>query len=72
MLEISSDDSIETAIKLLTDHRILSAPVRNAKAPADAGWYDKYQGVVDMTSIVLYVLGMVSRSEGGGDMRRMR
>lgn len=53
---IKSSDSVLEAVKTLSRHRILSAPVLDTAAPDNAGWTDKYLGVVDMIGIVMYML----------------
>lgn len=56
VLDVRSDASLEDAIRLLSTHGILSAPVRDVAAPEDASWIDRYLGVVDFPGIVLWVL----------------
>eukprot|EP00301_Raphidiophrys_heterophryoidea_P026730 c9294_g1_i1.p1 GENE.c9294_g1_i1~~c9294_g1_i1.p1 ORF type:complete len:378 (+),score=99.58 c9294_g1_i1:55-1134(+) len=51
-----SNVSIADAARKLHQHGILSAPVRNADAPQDARWGEKYSGLVDVVSIVQFVV----------------
>lgn len=53
---VRSDMSLLEAVRVLSEHRVLSAPVLDVNAPADAGWVDKYIGIVDMTGIVFHML----------------
>jgi len=56
LIVIDSDMSILDAVKLLSKHHILAAPVRDATKPADASWSEKYLGFLDMVGIVLHML----------------
>ena len=47
--------TVREAVKVLADHNILSAPVVNVAAPADAPWNERYAGVVDMMDVVLFL-----------------
>lgn len=53
---IKSSDSLLDAVRILSEHRVLSAPVLNVDAPADAGWVDKYIGMIDMVGVVFHML----------------
>jgi CBS domain-containing protein len=48
--------SILDAVNTLSDHHILSAPVRDVDQPDDASWVDKYIGVLDMIGVVFHML----------------
>lgn len=63
MVEIPSDMSILDAVKTLSRHHILAAPVRDVKQPDDAGWTDKYIGTVDMVGIVFHMLETLKPSQ---------
>lgn len=43
------------AVRTLSEHNILSAPVRNSEA-TDADWKDRYLGIIDYSAIILWVL----------------
>lgn len=51
-----ADTSITDAVKILSDNKILSAPVRNPDAGADTDWRDRYLGIIDYSAIILWVL----------------
>lgn len=53
---LPSDCSVLEAVKILSSHRILAAPVQDMSQPADASWTDKYMGIVDMVAIVFFML----------------
>ncbi|CAM6014128.1 unnamed protein product [Sphagnum balticum] len=57
VLEISGDASISEAVHLLAEFNIFSAPVRNPSASGtDSSWSMQYIGIVDYSSIILWVL----------------
>lgn len=56
MVEIQADTSIADAVKTLSNHHILSAPVRNPEADASADWRESHLGIVDYSAILLWVL----------------
>ncbi|KAH9317966.1 hypothetical protein KI387_019735, partial [Taxus chinensis] len=56
VIEIISDASLAEAVQLLAKHKILSAPVRDIKAPEDASWIDKYIGIVEFAGIAVWLL----------------
>ncbi|TQD80516.1 hypothetical protein C1H46_033932 [Malus baccata] len=56
VVEIQADTSIAEAVKTLSNHHILSAPVRNPEADASADWRERYLGIVDYSAILLWVL----------------
>uniref|UniRef100_A0A0C9QV72 TSA: Wollemia nobilis Ref_Wollemi_Transcript_7419_1472 transcribed RNA sequence n=1 Tax=Wollemia nobilis TaxID=56998 RepID=A0A0C9QV72_9CONI len=56
VIEINSDASLSEAVQLLSKHKILSAPVRDVKAPEDASWIDKYIGIVEFAGIAVWLL----------------
>ncbi|XP_057972354.1 SNF1-related protein kinase regulatory subunit gamma-1 [Malania oleifera] len=61
VIEISSDASLAEAVQILSQHKILSAPVVDVSAPADATWMDRYLGIVEFAGIVVWIL---HQSEG--------
>ncbi|KAG9156686.1 hypothetical protein Leryth_006643 [Lithospermum erythrorhizon] len=56
VLEIKSDTSVAEAVKLLSSHRILGAPVVDVEASDDASWIDRYIGIVEFAGIVVWIL----------------
>ncbi|XP_068665154.1 SNF1-related protein kinase regulatory subunit gamma-1 [Aristolochia californica] len=66
-VEIDSDSSLAEAVQLLSEHNILSAPVRNVAAPEDATWIDRYIGIVEFAGIAVWLLHQseVAISTGG-------
>lgn len=60
VVEIKSDTSLAEAVKILADNKILSAPVVDVDAPADASWMDRYLGVVEFAGIAVWILHQVS------------
>ncbi|XP_010250742.1 PREDICTED: SNF1-related protein kinase regulatory subunit gamma-1 [Nelumbo nucifera] len=56
VIEINSDSSLAEAVRILSEHKILSAPVRNVEAPEDASWIDRYIGIVEFAGIVVWLL----------------
>ncbi|KAL0464103.1 UNVERIFIED_CONTAM: SNF1-related protein kinase regulatory subunit gamma-1 [Sesamum latifolium] len=64
VVEISSDTSLAQAVKLLAQHKILSAPVVDVKAPEDASWIDRYIGIVEFAGIVVWILHQSEKMEG--------
>ncbi|KAL0425272.1 UNVERIFIED_CONTAM: SNF1-related protein kinase regulatory subunit gamma-1 [Sesamum radiatum] len=64
VVEISSNTSLAQAVKLLAQHKILSAPVVDVKAPEDASWIDRYIGIVEFAGIVVWILHQSEKMEG--------
>lgn len=44
------------AVKILSDSKILSAPVINTDHETSLDWRDRYLGIIDYSSIILWVL----------------
>lgn len=59
-IEIKSDASLDEAVQVLAQHKILSAPVVDVDAPEDASWIDRYIGIVEFAGIVFWLLCQVS------------
>ncbi|KAL9239360.1 hypothetical protein vseg_013692 [Gypsophila vaccaria] len=55
-VEISSDCSLAEAVTILSEHKLLSAPVVDNQAPDDATWIDRYIGVVEFAGIAVWIL----------------
>ncbi|XP_043813479.1 SNF1-related protein kinase regulatory subunit gamma-1 isoform X2 [Manihot esculenta] len=64
VVEIKSDTSLAEAVKILADNKILSAPVVDVDAPADASWMDRYLGVVEFAGIAVWILHQVRDISG--------
>ena len=60
VIEIKSDTSLAEAVQILSEHKILSAPVVDVDAPEDASWIDRYIGIVEFAGIVVWILHQVS------------
>lgn len=60
VIEIKSDTSLAEAVKILAEHKILSAPVVDVDAPEYASWIDRYIGMVEFAGIVVWILHQVS------------
>lgn len=56
MIEILADTSIGDAVKILSESNIVSAPVRNPDAGDSMDWKERYLGILDYSTIVLWVL----------------
>jgi len=61
-VEISSDCSLAEAVHILSQHRLLSAPVVDNEAPDDATWIDRYIGIVEFAGIAVWILHQVSQT----------
>ncbi|CAL5372993.1 unnamed protein product [Camellia sinensis] len=55
-IEINSDASLAEAVLLMSQHKVLSAPVVDVDAPEDASWIDRYMGIVEFAGIVVWIL----------------
>ncbi|XP_071902007.1 SNF1-related protein kinase regulatory subunit gamma-1-like isoform X2 [Coffea arabica] len=64
VVEINSDSSLAEVVKLLAQHKILSAPVVDVKAPEDASWIDRYIGIVEFAGIVVSILHQSEKMDG--------
>ncbi|KAG1346294.1 Cystathionine beta-synthase, core [Cocos nucifera] len=56
VIEIQGDMTIIDAVRILSEHNILAAPVRNSEAGDSIDWRDRYLGVIDYAAIILWVL----------------
>lgn len=59
VIEINSDTSLAEAVQLMSEHKVLSAPVVDLDAPKDASWIDRYIGIVEFVGIVVWILHQV-------------
>lgn len=59
VVEINSDASLAEAVQLMSENKVLSAPVVDVDAPKDASWIDRYIGVVEFVGIVVWILHQV-------------
>ncbi|KAG5617943.1 hypothetical protein H5410_017767 [Solanum commersonii] len=64
VIEINSDATLAEAVKLLSQHKLLSAPVVDVDAPEDATWIDRYIGIVEFAGIVVWILHQSEKMEG--------
>ncbi|XP_058226383.1 SNF1-related protein kinase regulatory subunit gamma-1-like [Rhododendron vialii] len=64
VIEINSNASLAEAVQLLSQHKILSAPVVDVDAPEDASWIDRYIGIVEFAGIVVWILHQSERMDG--------
>lgn len=60
VIEIKSDTTLAEAVKVLSHHNILSAPVVSVDASEDATWIDRYIGIVEFAGIVVWILNQVT------------
>ncbi|KAJ3697296.1 hypothetical protein LUZ61_001001 [Rhynchospora tenuis] len=65
VIEIPSDTSLAETVEILSKHKILSAPVRDADAPDDASWMDRYIGIVEFAGVAMWVLNQLDASANG-------
>lgn len=56
MVEIPADTLVGEAVRILSDCNILSAPVRDSEAETSSDWRSRYIGIVDYSSIILWVM----------------
>ncbi|KAI9097438.1 hypothetical protein K1719_025209 [Acacia pycnantha] len=56
VIEIKSYTTLSKAVKILTQHNILSALVVDVEASEDATWMDRYIGIVEFAGIVVWIL----------------
>lgn len=56
VVEISADNTIAEAVRILSEHNIMAAPVRSPEADSKDPWSVRYIGIVDYAAVVLWVL----------------
>ncbi|WZZ68520.1 hypothetical protein YC2023_079890 [Brassica napus] len=56
VIEIPAETSVSEAVKILSDSKILSAPVINKDHETSLDWKERYSGIIDYSSIILWVL----------------
>lgn len=59
-IEIKSDATLAEAVQILSENKLLSAPVVDVDAQEDASWIDRYIGIVEFAGIVVWILHQVS------------
>ncbi|KVH88576.1 Aldolase-type TIM barrel [Cynara cardunculus var. scolymus] len=64
VIEIKSDASLGEAVRLLSQNKILSAPVVDVDAPEDSSWMDRYLGIVEFAGIVVWILHQSEKNSG--------
>lgn len=47
------------AVSILSQHKLLSAPVIDVEAPDDATWIERYIGIVEFAGIAVWILHQV-------------
>ncbi|KAL2934433.1 SNF1-related protein kinase regulatory subunit gamma-1 [Bienertia sinuspersici] len=55
-VEIRSDCSLAEAVRILSQHKILSVPVVDVEASDDATWMERYIGIVEFAGIAVWIL----------------
>lgn len=55
-IEIKSDATLAEAVQILSENKLLSAPVVDVDAQEDASWIDRYIGIVEFAGIVVWIL----------------
>ncbi|KAM7480136.1 hypothetical protein LguiA_028349 [Lonicera macranthoides] len=68
VVEIKSDTSVAEAVRLLSQHKILSVPIVDVDAPEDASWMDRYIGIVEFAGIVVWILHQSEKKVGPGGL----
>ncbi|KAH7686532.1 5'-AMP-activated protein kinase gamma subunit protein [Dioscorea alata] len=56
VLEIEADTSIIDAVRVLSENKIMAAPVRNSGARDDLDWKQRYLGIIDYSAVILWVM----------------
>ncbi|KAL6973053.1 SNF1-related protein kinase regulatory subunit gamma-1 [Sarracenia purpurea var. burkii] len=64
VIEINSDASLAEAVQLMSQNKVLSAPVVDVDAPEDASWIDRYIGIVEFGGIVVWILHQSEKKDG--------
>ncbi|XP_021759414.1 SNF1-related protein kinase regulatory subunit gamma-1-like [Chenopodium quinoa] len=55
-VEIKSNCSLAEAVSILSQHKLLSAPVVDVEAADDATWIERYIGIVEFAGIAVWIL----------------
>ncbi|XP_077233678.1 cystathionine beta-synthase (CBS) protein [Tasmannia lanceolata] len=56
VIEIPADTSIADAVRILSEHNIMAAPVRDLEAVNSLDWRERYLGIIDYSAIILWVI----------------
>ncbi|KAI3765973.1 hypothetical protein L2E82_16020 [Cichorium intybus] len=64
VIEIRSDASLGEAVRLLSQNKLLSAPVVDVDAPEESSWIDRYLGIVEFAGIVVWILHQSEKKDG--------
>ncbi|WOK91323.1 hypothetical protein Cni_G00014 [Canna indica] len=56
VIEIPGETSVVDAVQILSEHNIMTAPVRNPDGENIIDWRERYLGIIDYAAIVLWVL----------------
>lgn len=67
VIEINSDTSVAEAVKIMAQHNVLSVPVVDVDAPANATWTDRYLGIIEFAGIVVWILHQSEKKDGSAN-----
>lgn len=56
VIEIPGDMSIVDAVRILSEHHIMTAPVTHPNGENSIDWRERYLGIIDYAAIILWVL----------------
>ncbi|KMZ70152.1 5'-AMP-activated protein kinase subunit gamma-3 [Zostera marina] len=56
VIEIPSDTLVANAVRILSEHKIMSAPVTSPQADDSRVWRMRYLGIIDYSAIILWVM----------------
>ncbi|KAG0490592.1 hypothetical protein HPP92_007455 [Vanilla planifolia] len=56
VIEIPADSSVIAAVRILSEHNIMAAPVSNAVVGSITDWKDRYLGIIDYFAVILWML----------------
>lgn len=56
VIEIPGDMPIVDAVRILSEHNIMTAPVTHSNGENSIDWRERYLGIIDYAAIILWVL----------------
>ncbi|THU59583.1 hypothetical protein C4D60_Mb07t03620 [Musa balbisiana] len=56
VIEVPGDMSIVDAVRILSEHHIMTAPVTHPNGENSIDWRERYLGIIDYAAIILWVL----------------
>ncbi|KAJ0971312.1 hypothetical protein J5N97_019271 [Dioscorea zingiberensis] len=56
VVEIEAETSIVDAVRILSENKIMAAPVRNSGVSDVGDWKERYLGVIDYSAVILWVM----------------